>query len=159
MTFTVGDRIVHPMHGAGVIDSIETCRTDGVERDYYVMRIPMGDILVKIPKETSDAIGVRPVMQADQARQLLDNISNIHVEMTQNWNKRYRENMHKLCSGDLLEVAAVIKSLSARADGRGLSTGERKMLNSAKQILLSELVLSQNFTYDEAQQQLERALG
>ena len=159
MAFAVGDRVVHPLHGAGVIDSIETQCAGGVQRDYYVMRISLGDILVKIPKDSSDAIGVRPVIQAEQAQRLLASISSIQVEMTQNWNKRYRENMHKLCSGDLVEVAAVIKSLSARADSRGLSTGERKMLNSAKQILLSELVLSQNFTYDEAQQQLERALG
>ena len=93
MAFAVGDRVVHPLHGAGVIDSIETQCAGGVQRDYYVMRISLGDILVKIPKDSSDAIGVRPVIQAEQAQRLLASISSIQVEMTQNWNKRYRENM------------------------------------------------------------------
>ena len=159
MAFAVGDRIAHPLHGAGVIDSIETQRSGGVDRDYYVMRISMGDILVKIPKDTSDAIGVRPVIAREQVQQLLDAISGIQIEMTQNWNKRYRENMLKIRSGDLLEVASVIKGLRLREKGRGLSTGERKMLNSAKQILLSELVLAQSLSYDEAEEQLASAIA
>lgn len=159
MAFAVGDRIAHPLHGAGVIDSIETQRSGGVDRDYYVMRISMGDILVKIPKDTSDAIGVRPVMEPEQVQQLLESIGGIEVEMTSNWNKRYRENMLRIRSGDLLEVASVIKGLCLRESGKGLSTGERKMLSSAKQILLSELVLSQSMDYDEAEEQLKRALS
>lgn len=159
MAFAVGDYIAHPLHGAGVIDSIETQCHGGVERDYYVVSIKTGDILVKIPKESSDAIGVRPVICPEEAERLLSSISSLEVNMSQNWNKRYRENMLKIRSGDLVEVATVIKSLAARDDDRGLSTGERKMLNSAKQILLSELVLSQQSSYDEANEQLERALA
>ncbi|MGI6029413.1 MAG: CarD family transcriptional regulator [Candidatus Heteroscillospira sp.] len=159
MVFKVGDRIVHPLHGAGVIDSIETQRIGGVERDYYVMHISMGDILVKVPKDTSDAIGVRPVIEPEQARRLLDSIGGIEIDVTQNWNRRYRENMHRLRSGDLMEVASVIKSLSVRDGDKGLSTGERRMLNSARQILLSELVLSRSCTYDEAVEQLRQALA
>jgi len=159
MAFVVGDRIAHPLHGAGIIDRIETQRSGGVDRDYYVMRISMGDILVKIPKDSSDAIGVRPVIDSEQVKTLLENISALEIEMTQNWNKRYRENMLKIRSGDLLEVASVIKGLSVRENGKGLSTGERKILNSAKQILISELVLAQSFSYDEAEAQLENALA
>ena len=159
MAFAVGDFVAHPLHGAGVIDHIETCCSGGVERDYYVMRIPKGDILVKIPKDSSDAIGVRPVIRSEQAQNLLDSIASIEIEVTQNWNRRYRENMLRIRSGNLMEVAAVIKSLSRREGSRGLSTGERKMLNSARQILLSELVLAQHSTYDEVEAQLERALA
>ncbi|HIW16276.1 MAG TPA: CarD family transcriptional regulator [Firmicutes bacterium] len=158
MTFAVGDRIVHPLHGAGVIDSIENQRVCGVERSYYVMHIKMGDMLVKVPTDSSDAVGLRPIMKPEEAKKFLDYIGTIKPEMTQNWNRRYRENMSKLRSGNLKDVAEVIKGLTVRDSERGLSTGERKMLNSAKEILLSEIVLSQSYTYDEASTLLEDAL-
>ena len=158
MTFAVGDRIVHPLHGAGVIDSIENQRVCGVERSYYVMHIKMGDMLVKVPTDSSDAVGLRPIMKPEGAKKFLDYIGTIKPEMTQNWNRRYRENMSKLRSGNLKDVAEVIKGLTVRDSERGLSTGERKMLNSAKEILLSEIVLSQSYTYDEASTLLEDAL-
>ena len=158
MTFAVGDRIVHPLHGAGVIDSIENQRVCGVERSYYVMHIKMGDMLVKVPTDSSDAVGLRPIMKPEEAKKFLDYIGTIKPEMTQNWNRRYRENMSKLRSGNLKDVAEVIKGLTVRDSELGLSTGERKMLNSAKEILLSEIVLSQSYTYDEASTLLEDAL-
>ena len=158
MTFAVGDRIVHPLHGAGVIDSIENQRVCCVERSYYVMHIKMGDMLVKVPTDSSDAVGLRPIMKPEEAKKFLDYIGTIKPEMTQNWNRRYRENMSKLRSGNLKDVAEVIKGLTVRDSERGLSTGERKMLNSAKEILLSEIVLSQSYTYDEASTLLEDAL-
>ena len=158
MTFAVGDRIVHPLHGAGVIDSIENQRVCGVERSYYVMHIKMGDMLVKVPTDSSDAVGLRPIMKPEEAKKFLDYIGTIKPEMTQNWNRRYRENMSKLRSGNLKDVAEVIKGHTVRDCERGLSTGERKMLNSAKEILLSEIVLSQSYTYDEASTLLEDAL-
>ena len=158
MTFADGDRIVHPLHGAGVIDSIENQRVCGVERSYYVMHIKMGDMLVKVPTDSSDAVGLRPIMKPEEAKKFLDYIGTIKPEMTQNWNRRYRENMSKLRSGNLKDVAEVIKGLTVRDSERGLSTGERKMLNSAKEILLSEIVLSQSYTYDEASTLLEDAL-
>lgn len=142
MAFRVGDRIAHPMHGAGTIDSIVRKKVSGRERDYYVMKLPVGDMLVLIPVETSTAIGVRPIVDADEAEKILGSIPELEIEMTQNWNKRYRENMMKIKSGNLLEVAAVVKGLMQREKERGLSTGERKMLHSAKQILISEIVLS-----------------
>ncbi|MFR5781068.1 MAG: CarD family transcriptional regulator [Oscillospiraceae bacterium] len=90
-----------------------------------------------IPVDTSAAIGVRPIVGADEAEKILGSIPGLEIEMTQNWNKRYRENMLKIKSGNLLEVAAVVKGLMKRDKERGLSTGERKMLHSAKQILIS----------------------
>ena len=149
---------MHPLHGAGVIDSIENQRVCGVERSYYVMHIKMGDMLVKVPTDSSDAVGLRPIMKPEEAKKFLDYIGTIKPEMTQNWNRRYRENMSKLRSGNLKDVAEVIKGLTVRDSERGLSTGERKMLNSAKEILLSEIVLSQSYTYDEASTLLEDAL-
>lgn len=158
MTFRVGDRIAHPMHGAGVIDSVVSRKINGKERDYYVLKLPVGDMLVMIPVDTSAEIGVRPIVDAAEAEKILCSIPDIEIEMTQNWNKRYRENMLKIKSGNLLEVAAVVKGLMQRDKERGLSTGERKMLHSAKQILISEIVLSESASYEEVEERLNSAL-
>lgn len=158
MTFRVGDRIAHPMHGAGVIDSVVSRKINGKERDYYVLKLPVGDMLVMIPVDTSEEIGVRPIVDAAEAEKILCSIPGIEIEMTQNWNKRYRENMLKIKSGNLLEVAAVVKGLMQRDKERGLSTGERKMLHSAKQILISEIVLSESASYEEVEERLNSAL-
>ena len=158
MTFRVGDRIAHPMHGAGVIDSVVKRKINGTERDYYVLKLPAADMLVMIPVDTSAEIGVRPIVDADEAEKILGSIPGLEIEMTQNWNKRYRENMLKIKSGNLLEVAAVVKGLMQRDKERGLSTGERKMLHSAKQILISEIVLSESASYEEVEERLNSAL-
>lgn len=158
MTFRVGDRIAHPMHGAGVIDSVVKRKINGTERDYYVLKLPAGDMLVMIPVDTSAEIGVRPIVDAEEAEKILGSIPGLEIEMTQNWNKRYRENMLKIKSGNLLEVAAVVKGLMQRDKERGLSTGERKMLHSAKQILISEIVLSESASYEEVEERLNSAL-
>ena len=158
MTFRVGDRIAHPMHGAGVIDSVVSRKINGKERDYYVLKLPVGDMLVMIPVDSSADIGVRPIVDAAEAEKILCSIPGIEIEMTQNWNKRYRENMLKIKSGNLLEVAAVVKGLMQRDKERGLSTGERKMLHSAKQILISEIVLSESASYEEVEERLNSAL-
>jgi len=158
MTFRIGDFIAHPLHGAGVIDRIEKRKITGQEREYYVLKLPAGDMLVMIPVETTEEIGVRPIIRAEKARSIISSIPSLEISETQNWNKRYRENMLRLKSGDLLEVAAVVKGLTSRDSDRGLSTGERKMLHSARQILISELVLSQSCSYEEVERQLTTAM-
>lgn len=158
MTYAVGDKIAHPLHGAGTIDTIETRKINGVEREYYVMRLPVGDMVVMIPRDSCDAIGVRPIADGETVEKLFDAIPAIDVNMTTNWNKRYRENMTRIKSGDLLEVAAVIKGLMLREAERGLSTGERKMLHSAKQILVSEIALADNATFDEVEARLDACM-
>ena len=157
--FQVGDKIVHPMHGAGVIDSIVTKKVNGVVREYYILKLPVGGMLVMIPTSNSEEIGVRPVVDKDEADRLIASMPDIEVDMTPNWNRRYRENMMRIKSGDLLEVAKVVKGLMLRDVDRGLSTGERKMLHSAKQILISELVLSQNTSYEDVEARINTALA
>ena len=157
--FQVGDKIVRPMHGAGVIDSIVTKKVNGVVREYYILKLPVGGMLVMIPTSNSEEIGVRPVVDKDEADRLIASMPDIEVDMTQNWNRRYRENMMRIKSGDLLEVAKVVKGLMLRDVDRGLSTGERKMLHSAKQILISELVLSQNTSYEDVEARINTALA
>ena len=135
--FSIGDLVVHPMHGAGVIDDIVRERVAGTTKEYYVFKMPMGGLILKIPTENSQAIGIRKVISKAEADELLEAIPSIAVEHNANWNKRYQENLLRLKSGDLREVAQVIKGLMRRDTLRGLSTGERKMLHSAKQILIS----------------------
>ncbi len=157
--FQIGDKIVHPMHGAGVIDSIATQRVNGVVRDYYVLKLPVGGMQVMVPTENSAEIGVRPIVEAGKAEEIIVALRDIQVENDSNWNRRYRENMLRLKSGDLMEVARVMKGLILRDEKKGLSTGERKMLHSAKQILISEIVLSQNASYEEIEGRINMALA
>jgi len=147
------------MYGAGVLESVVQRKVDGVVREYYIMKLPNRSMVVMIPTENSEEIGVRPVIDRNQAGQVLAAIPNIQVEMTSNWNHRYRENMERLKSGDLLEVARVVKGLTMRDSKRSLSTGERKMLHSARQILISELVLSTSESYETVEQELDAALA
>ena len=157
--FREGDKIVHPMHGAGVVERIVQQKINGVLRDYYVLKLPVRSMVVMIPTDNCADIGVRPVMGADEAEQLLCALSGIEVDLEQNWNRRYRENMERLKSGDLLQVAQVIKALLQRDAQRGLSTGERKMLHSAKEILISEVVLAQNAQYEDVETRITQALA
>ena len=156
--FRVGDKIVHPMHGAGIVDEIVTRKVNGVLRDYYSLRLPVGGMLVMIPTENCAEIGVRAVLTAEEADRVLGEIATVQVEQEPNWNQRYRENMLRLKSGDLLEVAKVVKCLMLRDSRRWLSTGERKRRHSAKQILISEIGMAQDISYHEAEIRINRAL-
>ena len=157
--FQVGDKIVHPMHGAGVIDSIVQKKVNGVLREYYILKLPLNGMLVMIPTHNSEEIGVRPIVVGEEADRVIAAIPGMDVEMDSNWNRRYRENMLRLKSGDLREVARVVKGLVRRDGERGLSTGERKMLHSAKQILISEIVLSQDSSYEAVEARIDSALA
>ena len=157
--FSIGDLVVHPMHGAGVIDDIVRERVAGTTKEYYVFKMPMGGLILKIPTENSQAIGIRKVISKAEADELLEAIPSIAVEHNANWNKRYQENLLRLKSGDLREVAQVIKGLMRRDTLRGLSTGERQMLHSAKQIMISELVLVLDSDYKSVEGQLDRVMS
>ena len=157
--FKIGDRVAHPLHGAGTISEIERKKIDNRIKDYYVMRIPKGDMRVMIPVDACDAVGLRPIIDSVKAEEILSRIPDLEVSEDANWNKRYRENMLRIKSGDLLEVARVIKGLMERDSEKGLSTGERKMLRSAKQILISELVMSKHSDYAEIERQVNEALA
>jgi len=159
MSFQIGDKVAHPMYGAGILESVVQRKVDGKIQEYYLMKLLERSMVVMIPTENSESIGVRPVVDRAQADAVLEAIPEIEIEMTSNWNHRYRENMERLKSGDLLEVARVVKGLTMRDSKRSLSTGERKMLHSARQILISELVLSKNEPYEAVEQALDAALA
>lgn len=142
--FQVGDKVVYPMHGAGVIESIEEKEILGEKQQYYILRLPVGGMKVMIPIKSVDQIGIRQVISTDEVQRVVQALSGKETAMPGNWNKRYRNNMDKMRSGNVFEVADVVKNLTLRDKDKGLSTVERKMLNSARQILISELVLSKD---------------
>ncbi len=157
--FQVGDKVVHPMHGAGVIDSIVRRKVAGQMQEYYQLKLSVGNMVVMVPTDNTGEIGMRPVVSGAKAKELMSAMEGIEVDMTQIWNRRYRETMVRLKSGDLLEVARVVKGLRPREGQRGLSNGERKMLHTATQILISELVLAQSLPYETVESSVDTVLS
>ncbi|MBP3362074.1 MAG: CarD family transcriptional regulator [Clostridia bacterium] len=140
--FDIGDKIVYPLHGAGVIESIVEKEILGQKKKYYVMRIHSGNMTVLIPMDNCEEIGVRYVIDADEAKKVMDYFKNEPLYDDNNWNRRQRENMSKIKSGNIYRVLDVLKDLMYRERKKGLSTSERKILGNAKQIVVSELVMS-----------------
>ena len=155
--FNVGDKIVYPMHGAGVIDSIEEKNILGEKQSYYILKMP-GEVKVMVPTAKAEEIGVRNIIDKSSADKVIGVLEHETV-MDKNWNKRYRDNMDKMKSGDIYEIADVVRNLSFKQKEKGLSTGEKKMLNNAKQILVSELVLAEHATQEEVEQLVENKIN
>lgn len=156
--FEIGDKIVYPLHGAGEIEKIEEKEILGEVKEYYILKMPFGDMKVMIPTQNTTDIGIRNIISKKHAYQVIDFFSTKKVDENTNWNKRYRENMDRLKTGDIEEVADVVNSLMVREKDKGLSTGERKMLNSAKKILYSELILAAGFDMDELEDKIKHKL-
>ncbi len=156
--FNVGDKIVYPMHGAGTIDAIEEKNILGENQAYYIIKMP-GEVKVMVPTAKAEEIGVRNVIGKEEAEKVISVLGEDETEMSQNWNKRYRDNMEKMKSGNVYEVADVVRNLSFKQKEKGLSTGEKKMLSNAKQILVSELVLAEHATQDEVEQLIENKIN
>jgi len=147
--YNVGDKVVYPMHGAGIIEAIEEREVLGEKRRYYIMAMPIGDMRVMIPLDAVDEIGLRQVIDKEEASGVIEVLKGQKTKMSSNWNRRYRANMEKIKSGDVYLVAEVVRNLTIRDHEKGLSAGERKMLDIARQILISELVLVTGATETE----------
>jgi len=141
--------VVYPMHGAGVIEAIEEKEILGARKNYYVMKLPMGEMKVLIPTDSILQVGLRGVIDKDLVPQVLVVLQGEQPEMSANWNRRYRNHLEKIKSGDIFEVAEVVRNLMLRDREKGLSTGESKMLETARQILVSELILVQGQEHAE----------
>ncbi len=153
--FKVGDKVVYPNHGAGTIVAIEKKDILGEKKEYYIMKLPIGEMKVMIPIKKVEEIGIRRVIDENEADEVLRLLKGDKSKMSQNWNRRYRANMEKLKTGDIYEVAEVVRNLTIRDHEKGLSTGEKKMLNNSRQILISELVLSKNMKEEEVEALIE----
>ncbi len=152
--YQVGDQIVHPMHGAGVVQEIVEKKMNGVTRLYFVLKLSLGGMTIMVPVDAASEIGLRTLIDAKRADEVIAAFATAEIDMTTNWNKRYRENVLRIKSGDLEEVVKVVKGLMIRDREHGLSTGERKMLLMAKQILISEIVLVKQVSYEQVEQEI-----
>ncbi len=155
--FNVGDYIVYPMHGAGTVDAIEEKNILGQKQSYYIIKMP-GEVKVMIPTAKAEEVGVRSIIDKSSAERVFKILEEDETEMSQNWNKRYRDNMDKMKSGDIYEVADVVRNLTFKQKEKGLSTGEKKMLLNARQILISELALVQSSSQDEVENLVDNTM-
>ena len=156
--FKVGDKIVYPMHGAGVIETIEERSILDERQSYYIIKMP-GEVKVMVPTAKAEEIGVRNIIDKETAGKVINVLEQDSTEMSMKWNKRYRDNVEKMKSGDIFEVADIVRNLSFKQKDKGLSTTEKKMLLNAKQILVSELVLAESKGKEEIESLVENKIN
>jgi CarD family transcriptional regulator len=146
--FNIGDKVVYPHHGAGIIERIEEKQVVDETRTYYIVRLSQGQLTVMVPSEAISDVGLRRVISTNEAERVLAVLSDDETKMPKDWNRRFKNNREKIKSGDVFEVAEVVRNLTLRDHELGLSTGEKRMLNRARQILVSELVFALNADED-----------
>ena len=156
--FKIGDPVVYPMHGAGVVENIEDRQVLGETRSYYIIRISRGKMQVMVPVEGSDKVGLRAIVKPCDLDAVYDVLRAESTPMDENWTRRNRENMEKLKTGDLPLVAEVIRNLVRVDRVKKLSTGEKKMLSNSKLILASEMVVSLGISEEEALKKIDNLI-
>ena len=157
--FSAGDKIVYPMHGAGFICGVEEMKILGEKKKYYIFKLPSSEINVMIPVDSETSVGIRPVADMAVVSDAVELLKAESSEMDSNWNRRYRDNMEMLKSGDIMKVAEVVRNLMRMDRRRSLSSGERKLLANAQQILVSEMMLAMDITSAEAKKIIKEAVG
>ena len=154
----VGDKIVYPMHGAGVISAIEHCEVLGESKSYYVLRLPLGSVKVMIPVDNADNIGLRDIISEEKLQEVLSVLREKPERLTGSWNKRFHANLERMKKGDLCDVAAVARNLIQQDKQRRISSGEKRLMDLAKQILVSELVYACHKDPEEVELWLEELM-
>lgn len=158
MSYSVGDTVVYPHHGAAVVERKEKRVLEGEERDYLVLKVTYGDLTLMVPADATDAVGLRDVVSQEQADQVIEVLQRRDGTMPTNWSRRFKANYEKLRSGDIFEVAEVVRNLTLREVEKGLSAGEKRMLTKARQVLVSELSAAIGKTEDETETYLDDLL-
>ena len=160
MTFTVGETVVYPNHGAAVIEDIETRQIKGEDRLYLVLRIlGQNDLVVRVPANNLDLVGVRDVVDAAGLERVFDVLRAEHTEEPSNWSRRYKANLEKLHSGNVIKVSEVVRDLWRRDRHKGLSAGDKRMLSKARSILVAELALAEDVAEEKAETLLDEVLA
>jgi CarD family transcriptional regulator len=158
MTFDVGDKVVYPHHGAAVIERRETKSAFGEEREYLILRLAYGDLTLMVPADNTDSVGLREVINLEEVEEVFAVLGKKEARMPTNWSRRFKNHVEKLKSGDIYQVAEVVRNLTLRDKEKGLSAGEKRMLAKARQILQSELTFALNVDEAEAEKKLDEAL-
>ncbi len=158
MPFDVGDKVVYPHHGAAVVERREVIEAFGDTKEYLVLRLAYGDLILRVPTDNTEEVGLREVINDEEVEEVFAVLRKKDVRMPTNWSRRYKNHVEKLKSGDIYQVAEVVRNLSNRDKDKGLSAGEKRMLTRARQILVSELTFALAVDEDEAQKKLDDAL-
>jgi len=156
--FSVGDKIVHPMHGAGIIQKIEEKKILGEVKQYYVLKLPCNDMNVMIPTDAEISVGIRKIVDKADIERAMEILKDKSSSMDANWNRRCRDNMDMLKTGNIFKVAEVVRNLTRIDRSKKLSAGEKKMLSNAKQILISEIILTCGLSEKTAAKLVEEAI-
>lgn len=150
--FKIGDKIVYPNHGAGIIDSIEKKEFLGEEKDYFILKMPIGSMDISIPMANIDKMNIREVIGKKEGDEVLRILDDDPTQMSNNWNVRYRQNQEVIKSGDIFEIAKMVRNLAILDKEKGLSTTEKKLLNRARRIMASELVMAGSLEKEKAEE-------
>jgi CarD family transcriptional regulator, regulator of rRNA transcription len=156
--FSIGDNVVYPHHGAGQVIKKEDKEILGEVRQYLTIKILHNDMTVMVPCENAGKAGLRRVIDEDTVKKVLGVLSDDVSEMPKNWNRRFKHNRDKIKTGDIYELAEVVRNLAVREQDKGLSTGEKQMYTRAKKILASEMMYALEKTEDEAEAYLDDLL-
>ena len=157
--FEVGDKVVYPHHGAGTVVKKEKREILGQTREYLTIQILHNDMTVNVPVENAEQVGLRTVIDEDLVNTVVKALTAGESEMPKNWNRRFKHNRDKMKTGDIFELAEVVKNLNLRDHEKGLSTGEKQMFVKAKKILASELMYAKAVDEEEAAEWLEGVLA
>ncbi|MBK5238649.1 MAG: CarD family transcriptional regulator [Actinomycetales bacterium] len=159
MQFIVGETVVYPHHGAAKITEVKTRVVKGEDKLYLKLHVTQGDLTIEVPAENVDLVGVRDVIGKEGLEEVFDVLRAPFTEEPTNWSRRYKANLEKLASGDVIKVSEVVRDLWRRDQDRGLSAGEKRMLAKARQILISELALAEKTDEDSASLILDGVLA
>ncbi len=159
MTFDVGDKVVYPHHGAATIKKREKKEAFGEKRDYLVLRLTYGDLTLMVPADATDEVGLRSVCTSTEVDAVWDVLRDRDFSMPTNWSRRFKANYEKLKSGDIFQVAEVVRNLSIRERDKGLSAGEKRMLTKSRQILVSELSAAIAKSEEDTEAMIEEVLA
>jgi CarD family transcriptional regulator len=156
--YKVGDKVVYPHHGAGTVVKKERRDVLGEKREYLTIKILHNDMTVNVPSENAEKVGLRKVIGEDMVKVVVKALTGGGTQMPKNWNRRFKHNRDKMKTGDILELAEVVRNLSLRDHEKGLSTGEKQMFVKAKKILASELMYAKDMDEEEAAEWLDGVL-
>ncbi|HOR85913.1 MAG TPA: CarD family transcriptional regulator [Bacillota bacterium] len=156
--FSIGDKVFYPRHGAGVIEGIEEKEVLGEKLKYYVIRVDLKDMSVMVPIDKTETHGIRDIMSGDRIADVFNILSGETGRMCKNWGIRYRENEAKIKKGDIFEISELVKNLTVADRGKKLSTSEKRMLENARQLFISELMLIMDESYENMEAVIENAI-
>ncbi|MBN6777348.1 CarD family transcriptional regulator [Pseudoclavibacter alba] len=159
MQFEVGETVVYPHHGAATIAEVKTRKIKGEEKLFLKLNVAQGDLVIEVPADNVDLVGVRDVIGKEGLEEVFDVLRAPITEEPTNWSRRYKSNLEKLASGDVIKVSEVVRDLWRRDQDRGLSAGEKRMLAKARQILISELALAEKTDEERASERLDEVLA